>query len=106
MNYKELIERKAEQYAAERIQGKDKNIQPYNDIYFSAKDGFAAGAEAMREMANTWIPIMAKLPPANVELLAKRKDRRGLFVYNFNKDDIDSGLIGLLNITHWKPIII
>ena len=55
MNYKEQIEQKAREYALIPI---DINIDTYgSEEQIGSYNDFLAGAEAMREMANTWHDI-------------------------------------------------
>ncbi len=100
MNYKQQIEQKAREYALIPI---DVNIDTYGtENQIEAYNDFLAGAEAMREIVNTWIPI-SQPPPAGIPINVKRWLGR-IEAMTFNQDEIDGGIPERLNITHWKPI--
>lgn len=98
---KEQIEQKAREYALIPI---DINIDTYgSEEQIGSYNDFLAGAEAMREMANTWHDIETT-PPANKQVVCKIEYIHLPEVKVFCQYEIDKGEHKMLGITHWKPI--
>lgn len=97
MNYKEQIEQKAREYAANLVT--DPNLEEYD---YTLED-FKAGAEAMREIANTWIDVNDRsIPmPENTDILIKFEGGEIRRYYEDWEDEMRGFII-----THWKSIIL
>jgi len=94
MNYKQQIEQKAWEY----LNPDDGDILDFTDQ--KVLKAFKAGAEAMREIANTWIPIDRNTPPPEAgDFLIKFEDGD---VRRCHEDWTDEKWE--LCTTHWKPI--
>lgn len=105
MNYKEIIKQKVKEYL-----GLSDTLESYyglnkQEVIMTA---FADGAEAMREIANTWIPVEERLPDFGKTVLAR--DVGGYFltalisVHGWINNERGEYFDIRRRVTHWKPI--
>lgn len=91
MNYKQQIEQKAAEYG--RMVGDGTGDI---DLSNATCDAYLAGAEAMREIANTWISVNEDLPGKDHYEKCLWKDEKGHIWYGRAYQSQKP--------THWKPI--
>lgn len=100
MSYKQQIEKKARDYANSQFKKGYVEGKP-NFTCVDLDFAYRAGAEAMREIANTWIPVVDRLPEEAGLYLCKCNSNRLGFYYEivfFNKVWRSDNVIG------WRPI--